>query len=166
MSDGAVRDRGATGDETRTPAVCRVLVVGATPLCTWLRDQLEHDGHDVRAVPRAEDLHVTEPHGPDAAAAAVVDLPTRPDPDRLAGIDVVIVADSAAGIRLCRLLRRNVQTVPILLVGSGATGRDRAAGLDAGADDYLTEPIDTDELRARVQGLQVLARRRHRPRHE
>ncbi|HSW18490.1 MAG TPA: response regulator, partial [Ramlibacter sp.] len=57
------------------------------------------------------------------------------------------------GIALLRSLRARRLAVPVLV----ATARDeiasRIAGLDAGADDYLVKPYDTDELLARIRAL-------------
>ena len=43
--------------------------------------------------------------------------------------------------------------IPIILVTALGESRDKVAGLDAGADDYLTKPIDFPELEARVRSM-------------
>jgi len=53
---------------------------------------------------------------------------------------------------LASLRARGVKT-PVLIVTARETVRDRIAGLDAGADDYLVKPFDTDELLARIRAL-------------
>jgi DNA-binding response OmpR family regulator len=57
------------------------------------------------------------------------------------------------GLSVCRTLRANGSTVPVLML----TARDgvdaRIAGLDSGADDYLTKPFHFGELLARVRAL-------------
>jgi len=62
------------------------------------------------------------------------------------------------GIELCRRIREYPALAGIyviLLTGRGSR-MDLVAGLDAGADDYMVKPIDTEELRARVQvGIRV-----------
>ena len=62
------------------------------------------------------------------------------------------------GIELCRRIREYPALAGIyviLLTGRGSR-MDLVAGLDAGADDYMVKPIDTEELRARVQvGVRV-----------
>ena len=62
------------------------------------------------------------------------------------------------GIELCRRIREYPALAGIyviLLTGRGSR-MDLVAGLDAGADDYMVKPIDTEELRARVQvGMRV-----------
>jgi DNA-binding response OmpR family regulator len=55
------------------------------------------------------------------------------------------------GLDLLVRLRGRGVTTPALILSSRATVGDRIAGLDAGAEDYLTKPFDVDELRARVR---------------
>lgn len=57
------------------------------------------------------------------------------------------------GIHFCQRLRTAGGDVPILLMTAEDTTASKIAGLDAGADDYLTKPLDTDELLARVRAL-------------
>jgi DNA-binding response OmpR family regulator len=45
-------------------------------------------------------------------------------------------------------------TIPVLILSARDAAPQRVAGLDAGADDYLTKPFDVDELLARVRALQ------------
>lgn len=57
------------------------------------------------------------------------------------------------GIELLRSIRAMGDTTPILLLTAKAEIDDRVAGLDAGADDYLSKPFSMKELLARVQAL-------------
>ncbi|MHB8631749.1 MAG: response regulator transcription factor [Candidatus Limnocylindria bacterium] len=57
------------------------------------------------------------------------------------------------GREVCRQLRREGVRTPILLLTALGEVRDRVAGLDGGADDYLTKPFAVDELLARVRAL-------------
>lgn len=89
------------------------------------------------------------------------------------GLTVAIVGDGAAGLRLaldedfdlimldwmlpgmsgvelCRALRKVKHTPVIMLTARDTTG-DKVTGLDAGADDYITKPFETEELLARVR---------------
>lgn len=56
------------------------------------------------------------------------------------------------GIEVCRRLRGGLRT-PILMLTARDAVRDKVAGLEAGADDYLAKPFVFDELVARVRAL-------------
>ena len=62
------------------------------------------------------------------------------------------------GIAVLEALRARGNPVPVLILSARDATRDRIAGLDLGADDYLIKPFELDELLAR---LRVLARRRN-----
>jgi two-component system response regulator MprA len=57
------------------------------------------------------------------------------------------------GLAVTRRLRAKGLRVPILLLTARDAIHERVAGLDAGADDYLVKPFDTQELTARVRAL-------------
>ena len=57
------------------------------------------------------------------------------------------------GLEVCRLLRREGNRVPVLMLTARDAVTDRIDGLDAGADDYLVKPFDIDELKARLRAL-------------
>lgn len=57
------------------------------------------------------------------------------------------------GVTLCRRLRDTRVRVPVLMLTARDGLDDKVAGLDAGADDYLTKPFDYLELAARVRAL-------------
>src|SRR5690242_6541729 len=57
------------------------------------------------------------------------------------------------GLAVCRELRAHGVQTPILMVTARAEVAERIAGLDAGADDYLTKPFDLGELLARLRAL-------------
>lgn len=57
------------------------------------------------------------------------------------------------GITLCQRLRKEGCSTPILLMTAKNAIADRISGLDAGADDYLSKPLDLGELQARVRAL-------------
>ncbi|MBX7117953.1 MAG: response regulator transcription factor [Gemmatimonadaceae bacterium] len=58
-----------------------------------------------------------------------------------------------SGLEVCRTLRAEGCRVPILMLTALDAVEDRIAGLDAGADDYLTKPFAFGELMARVRAL-------------
>lgn len=57
------------------------------------------------------------------------------------------------GLTICKELRHRGNRVPVLLLTAKVEVDDRVAGLDAGADDYLTKPFAIAELSARVRAL-------------
>jgi DNA-binding response OmpR family regulator len=57
------------------------------------------------------------------------------------------------GVSVCRALRGDGLTVPVLMLTARDALVDRIEGLDAGADDYLTKPFELDELLARLRAL-------------
>ena len=81
-----------------------------------------------------EALRVAEEHGPDLI---VLDI-------RLPDID---------GLEVCRRLRAIGNHVPVLMLTARDEVENRVAGLDAGADDYVTKPFALEELLARLRAL-------------
>jgi two-component system OmpR family response regulator len=57
------------------------------------------------------------------------------------------------GLAVLRRLRDRRSQVPVLILTARDTLDDRVAGLDLGADDYMTKPFDLPELEARVRAL-------------
>ncbi len=57
------------------------------------------------------------------------------------------------GLTVCRKTRQLGIRAPILLLTARDAVSDRVAGLDAGADDYLTKPFSFEELAARIRAL-------------
>ncbi|MCT7948692.1 response regulator [Ancylothrix sp. C2] len=57
------------------------------------------------------------------------------------------------GITLCRRLRSNRLSMPILLLTAKDSKNDKVMGFDAGADDYVVKPFDPEELAARIRAL-------------
>ena len=75
---------------------------------------------------------------------------TGDDPPALAIVDWMI--PGLEGIELCRRIRETPPPAPIylMLLTSRTSREDLVAGLEAGADAYLTKPFDPIELRARI----------------
>ncbi len=75
---------------------------------------------------------------------------------RTAGYDLVLLdlgLPKRDGLDVLRALRSRRSTVPVLIATARDGVSDRIAGLDAGADDYVVKPYDTDELLARIRAL-------------
>jgi two-component system response regulator MprA len=72
------------------------------------------------------------------------------------GVDAVVLDLSMPrldGLEACRRLRREGNSIPVLMLTARDEVSDRVAGLDAGADDYVVKPFALDELLARLRAL-------------
>jgi DNA-binding response OmpR family regulator len=72
------------------------------------------------------------------------------------GIDLVVLdlgLPGMDGLEVCRRLRNEGHTFPVLVLTARADEVDTVVGLDAGADDYVTKPFRLAELLARVRAL-------------
>ena len=88
--------------------------------------------------------------------AAAWDILQKPDCPRLAILDWMM--PGLDGIEVCRMLREkntepyvNTPYIYLILLTAKDSGEDVVAGLEAGADDYIIKPFDSDELRVRVR---------------
>jgi two-component system response regulator MprA len=114
----------------------KVLVVDDDPqLREALARALELDGYTV----------ATANNG-----AQALDGITHDRPDVMV-LDVMM--PYVGGLDVCRTLRERRDRLPILVLTARDEVGDRVAGLDAGADDYLTKPFALEELRARLRAL-------------
>ncbi len=129
----------------------RVLVVEDEEL---IRDTimlaLSEEGYDVQV---AEDGRM---------ALDILTQPDDSDGSSTPGIDLIILdlmLPYVNGLDLCRLVRHQGDSVPILMLSAKGSETDRGVGLEVGADDYLTKPFGMKELIARCRAL--LRRHRH-----
>ncbi len=74
----------------------------------------------------------------------------RSDPPDLVLVDVMLPGMS--GLDLCHIIRRS-SDVPIIVITARGDSHDIVAGLEAGADDYVTKPFIFKELAARIRAL-------------
>ncbi len=83
---------------------------------------------------------------------AALDLVHKNPPDLIL-LDVML--PDIDGYEISRRIKGNddLPFIPIILVTARDTTQDKVAGLDAGADDYLTKPINFPELEARVRSM-------------
>ncbi len=84
---------------------------------------------------------------------------THPRIDRDFSLVILdLMLPNVNGLDICRLLRRQNNVVPILMLSAKGSETDRVVGLEVGADDYLTKPFGMRELIARCRAL---LRRQH-----
>jgi DNA-binding response OmpR family regulator len=118
----------------------RILLLEDDPrIRAAMRMALEHEGHKVHEAASGEQAladFVGDPYD-----IALIDL-------MLPGID---------GFEVCRALRRT-SDLPIIMVTARTDSHDVVAGLEAGADDYITKPFVAKELSARIRALLRRAR--------
>jgi DNA-binding response OmpR family regulator len=117
----------------------RVLVVEDEPDVSRL---IQH------SLKRNEQFEILVAHSGYDALQAVADQPPQ-----------IIILDLnlpvVSGTEVCRILRQRPSTagIPILMLTARASENDRVAGLEMGADDYMTKPFSPRELDARVKAL-------------
>jgi adenylate cyclase len=116
----------------------RILIADDSPASLdILRTRLVSQGYEV----------VTATDGQEALDAALAQLPD------LILLDVMM--PKRDGFEVCRLLRGDptLPFIPIILVTAKDDARDIVMGLDNGADEYLTKPVDHAALTARVRSI-------------
>jgi two-component system alkaline phosphatase synthesis response regulator PhoP len=71
-----------------------------------------------------------------------------------------------SGLEICKILKKNEKTrlLPVIMLTAKGTESDKVAGLELGADDYITKPFSPRELVARIRA--VLRRSREKPAEE
>ncbi|MEO7001703.1 MAG: response regulator transcription factor [Ktedonobacterales bacterium] len=115
-----------------------LLVEDEARLARSYQRNLERAGHRVEVRHDAETAYRT--------------VMTAP-PDTYDALIFDILLPGHSGVTLCRALRQADVHTPILLLTALDQTEDKVAGLDAGADDYLTKPFPLEELLARLRAL-------------
>jgi two-component system phosphate regulon response regulator OmpR len=129
---GAAREKVASMSE----ALARILVADdEADLRALLQRYLSHQGYAVRTVD---------------SAAPLDKLLARERFDVLV-LDVMMPGED--GLSICRRLRAQGETIPIVMLTARGDPLDRIIGLEMGADDYLPKPFNPRELLARIQAL-------------
>ncbi|MEP6481723.1 MAG: response regulator transcription factor [Rhodoglobus sp.] len=114
----------------------KILLVEDDPVMgAQVKRGLEEDGYEVALVT----------NGVEALIAAAGDTFSA------AAIDVML--PEMSGFEICRHLRQRGSALPVLLLTARDSIEDRVAGLDSGADDYLTKPFAFAEFAARIRAL-------------
>jgi DNA-binding response OmpR family regulator len=116
-----------------------LIIEDEVALVESLSYQLEREGYEVLTA-------VDGRAGLDMALAQTPDL-----------IILDLMLPGMSGMDVCRAVRRQIQ-VPILMLTAKAEEADKVAGLELGADDYVTKPFGMSELVARVRALLRRAR--------
>ncbi len=117
-----------------------VLIVEDDPdIAEGLRYNLQREGLETRVALTGEQglSAALDPKGPPALVILDLMLP------------------GMSGTELCRRLRREPATrrTPIIMLTARTSEADRVAGLDLGADDYISKPFSVRELMARVRAV-------------
>lgn len=114
----------------------RILIIeDNAKLAAALKTSLQQQGYSV-------DVVTTVDEGDEAAVIDHHDL-----------IIIDRMLPDGDGVTLCRQLRQQKIKVPILILTALGSTEDKVAGLDAGADDYMTKPFQLEELLARLRSL-------------
>ncbi len=122
----------------------RILVADDDPhIRRGLVDLLESEGYEVCSAPDGK---------------AALRLVQREAPD-LVLLDIMM--PGMDGYAVCREIRRDNETLPILFISARSEEIDRVLGLELGADDYIQKPFGTREVIARIRA--VLRRARGTP---
>jgi DNA-binding response OmpR family regulator len=122
----------------------RILVVEDDPdIADLIKHYLEKSGHTVQTL---------------SSGGAVLPAVRADKPD-LVVLDLML--PELDGLMVCQAMRSNPGTadIPIIVVTARADEADRIAGLELGADDYVTKPFSPKELAARVTALLRRAQR-------
>ncbi len=113
----------------------RILIIEDEPtLVETITYNLQREGYDVLSARDGE-------AGLQAAQAQAPDL-----------VILDLMLPKLNGLDVCRALRRT-SSVPVLMLTARSSEADKVAGLDIGADDYVTKPFGMRELLARVKAM-------------
>lgn len=114
----------------------KILVVEDEPaIALGLEDDLKMEGYDVEVI---------------SDGAAATDRARKHKFDLIL-LDVMLPGKD--GFEVCRELRRHGLQTPILMLTAKTQESEKVMGLELGADDYVTKPFGTRELRARIKAL-------------
>ena len=117
-------------------SVCRILVIEDEPtIAMGLHDDLEAEGYQVEMATDGETGFAKAGRG---------------------GFDLIlldVMLPGKDGFTICRELRAGGISTPIILLTARVQEADKIAGLQLGADDYVTKPFSPAELLARVQAV-------------
>ena len=109
----------------------------------------EDDRHLLTSIARGlrEASHIVDEAMTGTAALALAQQTT------FDAIVLDVLLPGRTGLEVCQSIRQRGDSVPILMLTALDAVEHRIAGLDAGADDYLTKPFDFGELLARLRAI-------------
>lgn len=114
----------------------RILIIEDEPsMLMGLEDNLDFEGYEVDSAPDG-------PSGLKKIQTGHYDL-----------ILLDVMLPGMSGFDICRQLRKNGNTVPIILLTAKGEEIDKVLGLELGADDYITKPFSLRELIARIKAV-------------
>ena len=112
----------------------KILLIEDEPgLAGTLQERLQSEGYSTEVAPDGE-------AGLERATREYFDL-----------IILDVTAPGKGGLEVCRELRQQCITVPVLMLSARSQTTDKVLGLKIGADDYITKPFDMLELLARIE---------------
>jgi two-component system alkaline phosphatase synthesis response regulator PhoP len=112
---------------------------------------VEDDEHLARGLCRNLELEGFETFSVGSGEAALAALGEGTDRPDLLVLDIML--PGIDGLEVCRRLRNDGNSIPILFLTARGSDADRVLGLRLGADDYLTKPFVIEELVLRVRGI-------------
>jgi diguanylate cyclase (GGDEF)-like protein len=126
----------AVNDNVTARRAPRILIADDLPdLLDALRETLEREGYEVTAVSDGE-----------TALAAI-----KAEPPDIAVLDLRM--PKMDGFEVCRALREDplLENLPVVILSATGSRESKVEGLDLGADDFITKPVDVRELLARIR---------------
>jgi DNA-binding response OmpR family regulator len=112
----------------------RILIVeDEVQIARFLQLELTHEGYQVDVASDGRD-------GLEKAQSQAYDV-----------ILLDIMLPGLSGLEVCRRIRQEQKTVPIIMLTAKDDVSDKVVGLDMGADDYMTKPFAIEELLARIR---------------
>ena len=121
--------------------MARILIVEDEPaIALGLEDDLKLEGYDVEVIENG------------------IDASRRGREGNFDLIVLDIMLPGKDGFEVCRDLRRHGVSTPVLMLTAKAQESEKVMGLELGADDYVTKPFGTHEVRARIKALLRRAR--------
>ena len=112
-----------------------VIVEDEVKIAELLRDYCEQAGYDTLLFHDGDEAHAWLQHYP----------------ARMVLLDLMLPGEN--GYEICRKVKKEKPELPVIMITARGSEIDKIAGLDIGADDYLTKPFSIPELLARIRAV-------------